>query len=150
MANEPMIYLVGNATGDAELRFLSSGVGVASFSVAVTPRVKDGDNWADGETTYYRCSAWRQMAEAVGETVTKGMRLVVHGRLKTRTWEKDGEKRLSLEVDVEEVGPSLRYATATVTKVARDGARQGAPASGGGDQWASARTSAPVDDSPPF
>lgn len=145
MAGEPYITLVGNATADAELRFTPSGAAVCSFSVAQTPRVKQGESWVDGEPTFYRCSAWRQLGESAAETITRGMRLIVHGRLTTRSYDKDGVKRTSLEVDVEAVGPELRYATATVKKAERGSAKPAGQA--GGDPW----PTAPVDDSePPF
>jgi len=140
VAGEPYITLVGNATADAELRFTPSGAAVCSFSVAQTPRVKQGDAWIDGEPTFYRCSAWRQLGESAAETITRGMRLIVHGRLTTRSYEKDGVKRTSLEVDVEAVGPELRYATAKVMKTERGSSKPaGQP---GGDPW----PTAPVDD----
>jgi single-strand DNA-binding protein len=141
MAGEPLLTIVGNATSDAELRFAPSGVAVAAFTVAVTPRVKRGDEWSDGDTTFFRCTAWREMAEQVAETVTRGMRLIVHGRFKTRQYEKDGQARTSIEIDVEEVGPSLRYATATVKKMQRSGGQQSRPAQTEADPWA---TSAPA------
>jgi single-strand DNA-binding protein len=144
VAGEPYITLVGNATADAELRFTPSGAAVCSFSVAQTPRVKQGDSWVDGEPTFYRCSAWRQLGESAAETITRGMRLIVHGRLTTRSYEKDGVKRSSLEVDVEAVGPELRYATATVKKAERgSGKPAGQP---GGDPWPTAE--ADSDDAP--
>lgn len=156
MAGEPLITIVGNATSDAELRFIPSGAAVAAFTVACTPRVKKGDEWADGDTTFFRCTAWREMAEQIAESVTKGMRLIVHGRFKTRQYEKDGQTRTSVEIDVEDVGPSLRYATAKVQKMSRSGGG-GQAASGGAadDPWASAAP-APAgrgsydDDNPPF
>lgn len=117
MSGLPMVTIIGNATSDAQLRFTPAGDGVASFSVAVTPRVKRGNEWVDGSTTFYRCSAWRQMAEPCAETITRGMRLVVHGRLSTREYEKDGQTRTSVELDVEAVGPDLRYAVAKVQKL---------------------------------
>lgn len=145
MANEPVITICGNATGDAELKFLPSGAAVASWTIASTPRVKRGDTWEDGETVFYRCSVWRQMAENAAETITRGMRLVVSGRFKVRTWEKDGEKRTSLEIDVEHVGPDLRYATATVKKADRSSEK---PASAPiEDPWASVP---PPAEEPPF
>lgn len=162
MANEPIMTIVGNATSDAELRFTPSGAAAAAFTVAVTPRIKRNDQWADGDTTFFRCTAWREMAEQVAETVTKGMRLIVHGRFKTRQYEKDGQTRTSVEIEVDEVGPSLRYATAKVNKMARSGGSSGghgqaAGASGGmDDPWS---TSAPAparsgggnfDEEPPF
>ncbi|MFB6392598.1 single-stranded DNA-binding protein [Polymorphospora lycopeni] len=158
MAGEPLITIIGNATGDAELRFTPSGAAVATFNVAVTPRVKKGDQWTDGDTTFFRCSVWREMAEQVAETVTKGMRLIVHGRFKTRQWEKDGQTRTSVEIDVDEVGPSLRYATAKVQKMARSSGSGGFGNSGSGqadDPWATSAPSGPTrgsfnDDEAPF
>jgi single-strand DNA-binding protein len=124
MAGEPVMTLVGNAANDAELKYTPSGAALATFTLAVTPRIKQGDSWKDGETTWFRCSVWREMAEQVAETVTKGMRLIVHGRFKTRQYEKDGQTRTSIEIDVEEVGPSLRYATAQVKKMQRSSSDQ--------------------------
>lgn len=144
MAGEPTITICGNATGDAELKFLGSGAALCSWTVACTPRVKKGDEWADSDTVFYRCTAWRQLAESAAETITRGMRVLVHGRLKVRPYEKDGEKRLSVEIDVEHVGPELRYATASVKKVGRSS--EAPPAD---DPWGSAP--APGGDSePPF
>lgn len=118
MSGEPIVTIVGNATADATLRYTGAGAAVASFTVAQTPRVKRGDEFVDGTTTFYRCSAWRQLAEGCAETITRGMRLVVHGRLSTREYEKDGQTRMSVELDVEAVGPDLRYASAKVQKAA--------------------------------
>lgn len=146
MAGEPDVVVCGNATADAELKYLSSGVALCSWTVAATPRVKQGDQWTDGETVFYRCTAWRQLAEQAAETITKGMRLLVHGRLKVRGYEKDGEKRTSIEIDVEHVGPELRYATATVAKVSR----QGGDTSGGSDDPWSKPAAAAADELPPF
>jgi single-strand DNA-binding protein len=104
--------IVGNLTEDPELRFTQGGAPVANFRVAVTPRVKDGDGWKDGDTSYFRCTAWRTLAENVAE-LTKGDRVIVYGRLQQRSWENDaGERRSVVEVQAEEVGPSLRWATA--------------------------------------
>lgn len=156
MANEPIITVIGNATSDAELRFTPSGAAVATFTVAVTPRVKRNDQWVDGDTTFFRCTVWREMAEQVAESVTRGMRLIVHGRFKTRQYEKDGQTRMSVEIEVDEVGPSLRYATAKVQKISRSGGSNGASSGGGfaDDAWASAApagTSAGnFDETPPF
>lgn len=142
MSGEPLLTIVGNATSDAQLRITSGGHSVAAFTVAVTPRVKQGDSWTDGDTTFFRCTAWREMAESVANTVTKGMRLIVHGRFKTRQYEKDGQTRTSIELEVEEVGPSLRYATATVQKMAR-GSNGAAPVGGSdADPWATATPAA--------
>ena len=114
--------IVGNLTDDPELRFTPNGAPVANFTVAVTPRVKDGDSWRDGETSFFRCTAWRSLAENLAESLTKGTRVMVQGRLQQRSWETDaGEKRSVVEVQVDEAGPSLRWATA---KVERTGARR--------------------------
>lgn len=152
MSGEPLLTVVGNACADAELRFTASGVAVASFTVAQTPRTKRGDEWVDGATTFYRCSAWRQLAESCAETITRGMRLVVHGRLSTREYEKDGQTRTSVELDVEAAGPDLRYATASVRKLERgSSSAHGASGTGGGapadDPWGDVP---PPDEPPPF
>ena len=126
MANETIITVVGNLTAPPELRFTPNGAAVANFSIASTPRVFDrqSNEWKDGETLFLRASIWREAAENVAETLTKGMRVIAQGRLKQRSYEKDGEKRTSYELDVDEVGPSLKYATAKVTRSQRGG---GAP-----------------------
>ena len=163
MAGETVITVVGNLTGDPELRFTPSGAAVASFTVASTPRTLDKatNEWKDGEALFLRCSIWRQAAENVAESLQKGMRVVVQGRLKQRSYEtKEGEKRTSYELDVEEVGPSLKYATAKVNKTTRGGGGGGFGGSPSGppadDPWAS---SAPAgaggsgggwSDEPPF
>lgn len=135
--------IIGNATSDAELRFTPNGLAVANFTVADTPRVKQGDQWVDGETMFVRCTVWREAAENVAESITKGQRVIVTGRLKSRSYEKDGQKRTSLEMDVDEVGPSLRWATARVNKTQRQG-NQAAPPQA--DPW----TSAPTTSAAPF
>ena len=119
MANEPIITIVGNLTSDPELRYVASGTPVASFTVASTPRNlnKQTNQWEDGEAMFVRCSVWREYGENVASTLTKGMRVVVTGRLTVRSYEYNGEKRQSIEMQVDEVGPSLRYARAQVTKV---------------------------------
>jgi single-strand DNA-binding protein len=121
--------IIGNLTEDPELRFAPNGVPVANFTVAVTPRVKDGDSWRDGETSFFRCTAWRSLAENLAESLTKGTRVLVHGRLQQRSWETDaGEKRSVVEVQVDEAGPSLRWATTKVersTKVAAGASKGG-------------------------
>lgn len=140
MSGEPLVTLCGSAGGDATLRFLGSGAAVAEWSLAVTPRVKKGDEWVDDDTVWYRCQAWRQLGEQASESITKGMRLLVHGRLKVRTWEKDGATRTSLEVDVEHVGAEMRYANVKAVKVSRDNgaaARGGSSSAAAGDPWAS-------------
>lgn len=123
MANEPVITLVGNLTADPELRFLNNGVPVASFTVASTPREKnrDTDQWEDGEPLFVRCSAWREMGENVTNSLTKGTRVIVQGRLQSRSYEKDGQRRTSLELQVDNIGPDLRWATATVTRAGGGG-----------------------------
>jgi single-strand DNA-binding protein len=131
------VTIVGNLTKAPELRFTPNGAPVANFSVAVTPRVKDGDGWKDGETSFLRCTAWRSLAENLAE-LAKGTRIMVQGRLTQRSWETDaGEKRTVVEVQVEEAGPSLRWATA---KVERTSAKATAGASKGGQ----------FNDEPPF
>ena len=119
MANEPIITIVGNLTADPELRYVSSGTPVASFTVASTPRSlnRQTNQWEDGEPMFVRCSVWREYGENVAESLAKGMRVVVTGRLSVRSYEYNGEKRQSIEMQVDEVGPSLRYARAQVTKV---------------------------------
>ncbi len=146
MAGETVITLIGNLTGDPELRFTPSGAAVANFTVASTPRTFDRqtNEWKDGETLFMRCSIWRDAAENVAESLQRGTRVVVTGRLKSRSYEtKEGEKRTVIELDVDEVGPSLRYATAKVNKTQRGGGGGGfGGASGGGlgggqeDPWA--------------
>jgi single-strand DNA-binding protein len=124
MAGETVITLVGNLVDDPELRFTPSGAAVANFRVASTPRTYDRQSgeWKDGESLFISCSVWRQAAENVAESLQRGMRVIVHGRLKSRSYEtRDGEKRTVFEIDVDEVGPSLRNATAKVSKTIRSG-----------------------------
>ena len=136
MANEPTITIVGNLTGDPELRTTSSGQSVCNFTIASTPRTlnKQTQAWEDGEAMFVRCSVWREYGENVAQSLGKGMRVIVQGRLQQRSYEHNGERRTSLELQADEVGPSLRYATATVAKTSRNGT-QGAP---GGSQWGNA------------
>lgn len=132
MANEPLITVVGNLTADPELRFTPSGAAVANFTVASTPRTKQGDEWVDGEPLFLGCSVWREYAENVAESLQKGMRVIVQGRLKARSYEtREGEKRTVFELDVDEVGPSLRYATARVAKTDRRNGQNGGNSGGG-------------------
>lgn len=134
MAGETTITIVGNLTGDPELRFTPSGAAVANFTVASTPRTFDrqSNEWKDGETLFMRCSIWREAAENVAESLQRGTRVVVTGRLKSRSYEtKEGEKRTVVEMDVDEVGPSLRYANAKVTKTQRSGDSGGGFGGGG-------------------
>ncbi|GAC1441818.1 MAG: single-stranded DNA-binding protein [Mycobacteriales bacterium] len=157
MAGDTVITVVGNLTADPELRFTPSGAAVANFTVASTPRTfdKNSNEWKDGEALFLRCSVWRQAAENVAESLQRGTAVIVQGRLKQRSYEtKEGEKRTVYELDVEEVGPSLKWATAKVTKASRGGSSgggygggsSGGSNSGGGnsggsaadDPWASA------------
>lgn len=167
-AGDTTITVVGNLTADPELRFTPSGAAVANFTVASTPRIYDRQSgeWKDGEALFLRCNIWREAAENVAESLTRGARVIVTGRLKQRSFEtREGEKRTVVEVEVDEVGPSLRYATAKVNKASRGGGGGGgggsrpAPSGGGGssapadDPWGSAPASgsfAGGDDEPPF
>jgi single-strand DNA-binding protein len=138
MAGETVITVVGNLTDDPELRFTPSGAAVANFTVASTPRTFDRQNneWRDGDALFLRCSIWRQAAENVAESLQKGARVIVQGRLRQRSYEtREGEKRTVYELDVDEIGPSMKYATAKVTKTTRSGA--GGGFGGGNDPWAS-------------
>lgn len=142
MAGETIITLVGNLTADPELRFTPSGAPVANFTVASTPRTFDRQTgeWKDGDAMFINCSIWRQAAENVAETLQKGMRVIVQGRLKSRSYEtREGERRTVFEIDVDEVGPSLRYATAKVNRTSGGGGGGGYQqgGSGGGDNWSS-------------
>ena len=135
MAGDTVITVVGNLTADPELRFTASGAAVANFTVASTPRTFDrGTNeWKDGEALFLRCNIWRQAAENVAESLTRGSRVIVSGRLKQRSFEtKEGEKRTVIELEVDEIGPSLRYATAKVNR-----ANRGPESSGGGGGYGS-------------
>ena len=128
MAGDTVITVIGNLTADPELRFTPSGAAVANFTVASTPRTFDrqSNEWKDGETLFLRCSVWREAAENVAESLQKGMRVLVQGRLKSRSFEtKEGERRTVTELDVDEVGPSLRYASAKVNRNARSGGQGG-------------------------
>lgn len=124
MAGEPYITVVGNMAGDPELRFTSSGHAVASFTIAQTPRSfnRESNQWVDDETLWVRASVWREAAENVAETLTKGMRVIAHGRLKARSFEtKTGEQRTNWELEVDEIGPSLKWATAQVNRAPKQG-----------------------------
>ncbi|AKT50882.1 single-stranded DNA-binding protein [Arsenicicoccus sp. oral taxon 190] len=138
MAGETTLTVIGNLTQDPELRFTPSGAAVANFTVASTPRTFDrqSNEWKDGETLFMRCSVWREAAENVAESLQRGMRVVVTGRLVSRSWEdkESGQKRSVMEMQVDEVGPSLRYATAKVTKTQRGGAGGGFGGQQGGGQ----------------
>ncbi len=145
MAGDTTLTIIGNLTNDPELRFTPSGAAVANFTVASTPRTlnKQTNEWEDGEAMFLRCSVWRQAAENVAESLQKGARVIVQGRMRARTWEtREGEKRTSFEIDVDEIGPSLRWATAKVAKAGRSSGGGGYGAGGGqqqpagGDPWA--------------
>ncbi len=165
MAGDTVITVVGNLTADPELRFTPSGAAVANFTVASTPRQFDrqSNEWKDGDTLFMRCSIWREAAENVAESLTKGTRVIVQGRLVQRSYEtREGEKRTVVEMQVDEIGPSLRYATAKVTRSQRSGGGGGFGGGGGGgsygggqgsgsnaeDPWASSGSS--FSDEPPF
>jgi len=136
MAGDTLITVVGNLTADPELRFTPSGAAVANFTVASTPRTfdKNSNEWKDGEALFLRCTVWRQAAENVAESLHRGAAVIVQGRLKQRSFEtKEGEKRTVIELDVEEVGPSLKWATAKVTKASRGGGGGAGGYGGGGN-----------------
>ena len=174
---DTIITVVGNLTADPELRFTPNGSAVANFTVASTPRIMDKatNEWKDGEALFMRCSVWRQAAENIAESLTRGARVIVTGRLKQRSYDtKEGEKRTVIELEVDEVGPSLKYATAKVNKTSRGGAGGGFAGGngegnfggngngngnsggsgsdfGGGDPWsAPAAAGAGLSDDPPF
>ena len=177
MAGETIMTVIGNLTADPELRFTASGAAVANFTVASTPRTFDraSGEWKDGEALFLRCNIWREAAENVAESLTRGARVIVSGRLKQRSFEtKEGEKRTVIELEVDEIGPSLRYATAKINRAQRSeggggggygssgggygnsggnsgGSRQSSPA--GDDPWGSAPpagSSGGYSDEPPF
>jgi single-strand DNA-binding protein len=173
VAGDTVITVIGNLTADPELRFTPSGAAVANFTVASTPRTFDRqtNEWKDGEALFLRCNIWREAAENVAESLTRGSRVIASGRLKQRSFEtREGEKRTVVELEVDEIGPSLKYATAKVNKASRSGgggggfggggggSRQPAAQSSGGsaaseDPWGSAPASgsfAGGDDEPPF
>ena len=181
MAGETVITVIGNLTGDPELRFTPSGAAVANFTVASTPRQFDrqSNEFKDGDTLFMRCSIWREAAENVAESLTKGTRVIASGRLVQRSYEtREGEKRTVVELQVDEIGPSLRYASAKVTRAQRSGGGGGGFGNGGGstgssgggnggggfgggqsgghqeDPWATSApggsSSAPSSDEPPF
>jgi single-strand DNA-binding protein len=174
VAGDTVITVIGNLTADPELRFTPSGAAVANFTVASTPRQFDRqtNEWKDGEALFLRCNIWREAAENVAESLTRGSRVIVSGRLKQRSFEtREGEKRTVVELEVDEIGPSLRYATAKVNKASRSGGGGGGFGGGGGggnsrpaaaaassgapaeDPWGSAPASGSFggsDDEPPF
>src|SRR6478735_6493825 len=149
MAGETTITVIGNLVDDPELRFTPSGAPVANFRIASTPRTFDRqtNGWKDGDTLFLSCAVWRQAAENVAESLQRGMRVIVQGRLKSRQYEtREGEKRTVFEIDVEEVGPSLRSASAKVTKTTRQGGGGGYSGGGGGYSGGGGQQSAPADD----
>lgn len=152
MAGDTLVTVVGNLTGDVELRFTPSGAAVANFTIANTPRTFDRqtNEWKDGDTLFMRCSIWREAAENVAESLTKGTRVIAQGRLVQRSYEtREGEKRTVVELQVDEIGPSLKNASAKVTRAQRSGG--GAPqAATADDPWATASTGASFGDEPPF
>ncbi|WP_298323416.1 single-stranded DNA-binding protein [Haloactinopolyspora sp.] len=144
MAGETVITIVGNLTDDPELRFTPSGAAVANFTIASTPRTfnRQTSTWEDGDALFMRCSVWRQAAESVAESLQRGMRVIAQGRLRQRSFEtREGEKRTVVELEVDEIGPSLRFATAKVTKTQRSGG-------GGGGYGAGSLSGAPVGNDP--
>jgi single-strand DNA-binding protein len=151
VAGDTTITVVGNLTADPELRFTPSGAAVANFTVASTPRIYDRQSgeWKDGEALFLRCNIWREAAENVAESLTRGARVIVTGRLKQRSFEtREGEKRTVVEVEVDEIGPSLRYATAKVNKASRSGGGGGGGGFGGGGGGGSRQQSAPASSAP--
>lgn len=156
MAGETIITVVGNLTEDPILRFTPSGAAVANFTVASTPRNfdKHSGEWKDGDTLFMRCNIWRHQAENVAETLTRGMRVMVSGRLRQRSFEtREGEKRTVVELEVDEIGPSLKYATAKVTKTNRSGGSASEAAVPTDDPWGTAPAAGngpAADDEPPF
>src|SRR5919202_561950 len=135
MAGETVITIIGNLTNDPELRFTPSGAAVANFTIASTPRTFDrqANEWKDGETLFMRCSVWREAAQNVAESLTRGTAVIAQGRLQSRSFEtKEGEKRTVVEMQVDEIGPSLRRATAKVTRAQRGGGGGFGGGSGGG------------------
>src|ERR1700710_3077390 len=141
MAGETVITVVGNLTSDPELRYTQNGLAVANFTIASTPRSFDraSNDWKDGEALFLRASVWREFAEHVAGSLTKGSRVIATGRLRQRSYEtKEGEKRTSIELEVDEIGPSLRYATAQVTRATSSGgggARGGQVGGGAEEPW---------------
>jgi single-strand DNA-binding protein len=145
------VTIIGNLTNDPELRFSPNGNAVANFTIASTPRIFDrqANDWKDGETLFLRASIWREAAENCAETLTKGMRVIAQGKLKSRTYEtREGEKRTVIELEVEEIGPSLKNASAKVTRTQRGQQQPQQQAQGGGwgqsqdDPWAQGQSSA--------
>ena len=139
MAGETVITVVGNLTADPELRYTQNGLPVANFTIASTPRTFDrqANEWKDGEALFLRASVWREFAEHVAGSLTKGMRVIASGRLRQRSYQdKEGNNRTAIELEIDEIGPSLRYATAKVTRTSGGGGNYGGgQSSGGGSNW---------------
>ncbi len=155
MANETIVTVIGNLVAEPELRFIPSGKAVANFTIASTPRIYDkaSNEWKDGEALFLRCSIWNQAAENVVESLVRGARVIAQGRLKQRSYEKDGQSRTVVEMEVDEVGPSLKYANAKVNRTQRasESAAQHPERSGRtGDPWATPAYAGAGDDTPPF
>lgn len=154
MAGETNVTIIGNLTNDPELRFTPSGAAVANFTVASTPRSYDKQTgkWVDGDALFMRCAVWRQPAENVAESLRKGTRVVVVGRLKQRSFEtKEGDKRTVIELDVEEIGASLRFASLKVNRPERGSQSPSRGGGGGDDPWAnSPQMGSQADEEPPF
>ena len=151
MAGETIITVVGNLTADPELRYTQNGLAVANFTIASTPRNFDraSGEYKDGDALFLRASVWREFAEHVAGSLTKGSRVVATGRLKQRSYEtKEGEKRTSIELEVDEIGPSLRYATAQVTRAQSAGNSQPRPATNSDEPWATSAPSEPTWNAP--
>ena len=143
------VTITGNLTDDPELAYTQGGTPVANFRLAVTPRVRDGNGWKDGETSFFRINVWRQQATNIADTLQKGMRVLVVGRLRTRSWETpEGEQRSVTEIEADEIGPSLKFATAKVER-----SSYGGGSGGGGDtagDSAGGSRSSQFNDEPPF
>ncbi|RRJ86537.1 single-stranded DNA-binding protein [Gulosibacter macacae] len=151
MAGDTIITVVGNLTADPELRYTPNGLAVANFTIASTPRIFDrqSNEWKDGEALFLRASVWREFAEHVASSMTKGQRVIAQGKLKQRSYEtREGEKRTTFELDVEEIGPSLRYATAQVTRTSGGAGGGGNFGGGGQQQRREAQPSRPQADEP--
>lgn len=147
--SENSVTLVGNLTDDPELRFTAQGAAVANFRIAVSKRIRDPqtNEWKDGDTSFFRVNVWRQLAENVAESLTRGTRVIVTGTLKMRNWEtQEGEKRSVVEIEATEVGPSLKWATTKIEKTSRQGGS--AAGGGGGGDWGG--SDAPVPEEVPF
>ncbi|HEY5662438.1 MAG TPA: single-stranded DNA-binding protein [Ilumatobacter sp.] len=152
MANDNFVQIIGNVTRDPELRFTTSGAAVCSFGIAWTPRRRNANGeWEDGETSFFNCSAWRDLGENIAASITKGARVVVTGSVRSRDWEdRDGNKRTSIEIDVDDCAPSLRWAQAKVERTERSGGGGGFSGGGGGGGGASRAPDPVYGDEEPF